>query len=295
MNDSTEAVMVDGDTTTVGRRGAMAKLFAITVGLMTGAAVLQADPASATSGTMVYGAINDAGSNETELRNTIAAEGNTLVVRNQGQGHALYVQTDGPSAVVISGGITGTGTCVEILSGATSGNGVNLYHTADDAGLRVERNNSAVAGAAIDAISDDSGPVYRATSQEQCGEPLFEGTHRGFGAGMQLTLESTTSAAHVIDANQNGIGPAIAAAITNTSSHGNCIKATTNGSAGGAIYGDGGAHARGATLVSNVAQMCLTPGTLATHPASGAAGDLYVDKSTRLWFCKGGTAWHQLA
>lgn len=41
--------------------------------------------------------------------------------------------------------------------------------------------------------------------------------------------------------------------------------------------------------------MKLQPGSPATHPTTGQAGDLYVDKSIRLWFCKGGTAWKQLA
>jgi hypothetical protein len=44
-----------------------------------------------------------------------------------------------------------------------------------------------------------------------------------------------------------------------------------------------------------VAQLRLQPSTLATHPASGAAGDLVVDVNKRLWFCKGGTVWVQLA
>ena len=30
-------------------------------------------------------------------------------------------------------------------------------------------------------------------------------------------------------------------------------------------------------------------------PDSGSTGDLFVDKSNRLWFCKGGTDWKPLA
>jgi hypothetical protein len=46
-----------------------------------------------------------------------------------------------------------------------------------------------------------------------------------------------------------------------------------------------------------VAQIQLVPGTGASHPKGGKAGDLYVDKSARLWFCKtGGTTatWAQV-
>jgi len=39
----------------------------------------------------------------------------------------------------------------------------------------------------------------------------------------------------------------------------------------------------------------LVTSTRATHPTSGRRGDLLVDASGRLWFCKGGTTWKQLA
>ena len=98
----------------------------------------------------------------------------------------------------------------------------------------------------------------------------------------------------MIDATQNGVGAAISTSITNTASTSAAVTATTNGKRN-ALYGNGGAHARGATLVSNVAQMRLTPGPSTSHPANGMAGDLYVDKTNRLWFSKGATSWVQLA
>ena len=39
----------------------------------------------------------------------------------------------------------------------------------------------------------------------------------------------------------------------------------------------------------------LVPSAATVHPASGQMGDLFVDKTGRLWFCKGGTLWKQLA
>lgn len=54
--------------------------------------------------------------------------------------------------------------------------------------------------------------------------------------------------------------------------------------------GRGGVFRSGA-----MAQVRLAPSTELTHPASGKRGDLFVDKSGRLWFCKGGTTWKQLA
>lgn len=52
---------------------------------------------------------------------------------------------------------------------------------------------------------------------------------------------------------------------------------------------------RGGTFAGNVAQLQLQPSAQATHPARGEAGDLFVDATLRLWFCKGGTSWVQVA
>ena len=52
---------------------------------------------------------------------------------------------------------------------------------------------------------------------------------------------------------------------------------------------------RGAVFKGKVASVRLTPATTANHPASGSAGDLYVDSSNRLWFCRGGATWVRLA
>jgi hypothetical protein len=52
---------------------------------------------------------------------------------------------------------------------------------------------------------------------------------------------------------------------------------------------------RGALFIGGPAQIRLAPSSDPTHPGSGKAGDLFVDKSHRLWFCKGGTIWVKLA
>jgi hypothetical protein len=48
-------------------------------------------------------------------------------------------------------------------------------------------------------------------------------------------------------------------------------------------------------LSGGAAAINLVPTTAKTHPVSGHLGDFVVDVSGRLWFCKGGTLWHQLA
>lgn len=55
---------------------------------------------------------------------------------------------------------------------------------------------------------------------------------------------------------------------------------------------------RGVVAQGLLAQLRLTPSTKENHPATGLPGDLFVDASRRLWFCKqGGTKpkWVQLA
>jgi hypothetical protein len=51
---------------------------------------------------------------------------------------------------------------------------------------------------------------------------------------------------------------------------------------------------RGGRFWGKKAQIRLQPSTATTHPASGLAGDLFLDKAKRLWFCKGGTTWVRL-
>jgi hypothetical protein len=52
---------------------------------------------------------------------------------------------------------------------------------------------------------------------------------------------------------------------------------------------------RGVVASGSLAQLRLIPSTQATHPSSGMIGDLFLDKNKRLWFCKGGTTWVQIA
>jgi hypothetical protein len=55
------------------------------------------------------------------------------------------------------------------------------------------------------------------------------------------------------------------------------------------------AGGRGGLFSGGKAQLRLHPSSASTHPTKGQRGDLFVDKSGRLWFCKGRTTWVQLA
>jgi hypothetical protein len=56
-------------------------------------------------------------------------------------------------------------------------------------------------------------------------------------------------------------------------------------------YAQGG---RGGVFDGPLAQLRLIPSTAAMHPGTGAAGDLFVDRSHRLWFCLGGASWKRV-
>jgi len=54
------------------------------------------------------------------------------------------------------------------------------------------------------------------------------------------------------------------------------------------VYGSApGVGGRGGVFKGRAAQVRLAPSSATTHPSSGQAGDLFVDASKRLWFCKG--------
>jgi hypothetical protein len=55
------------------------------------------------------------------------------------------------------------------------------------------------------------------------------------------------------------------------------------------------AQGRGGVFRGPKAQVRLIPSGAATHPTTGVIGDLFLDKNKRLWFCKGGKTWKQIA
>jgi hypothetical protein len=106
------------------------------------------------------------------------------------------------------------------------------------------------------------------------------GSHAGSGWGGYFT---SVSGYGVNAAGGTGIG-VYANGTTGISTLGETFGITARSTAG-----------RGGLFSGFAAQMQLTPGSAATHPTSGQAGDFYVDTSARLWYCKGGTSWVELA
>jgi hypothetical protein len=60
------------------------------------------------------------------------------------------------------------------------------------------------------------------------------------------------------------------------------------------VYGIG-INGRGGVFKGDKAQVRLVASSASTHPSSGILGDLFLDQNKRLWFCKGGAIWTQIA
>jgi hypothetical protein len=113
------------------------------------------------------------------------------------------------------------------------------------------------------------------------------------GSGNAIVANSDSNNSDVcVSIEHDGTGIAVVASITDASSKATSIRATSAGF-GAALEGSS-AHGYGARL-SGALQLRLIPGSASTHPHSGSPGVLFVDHSARLWYCKGGTSWHQLA
>jgi hypothetical protein len=125
----------------------------------------------------------------------------------------------------------------------------------------------------------------------------FRSDNTGTGKGIQVIAATGNAITGQNSGNQptasfaqTGTGRAFQASVTNSSNTQEAIVGLTNGS-GSAVVGSATNNGRGGTFRGKKAQINLTPSADANHPTSGAAGDLFVDASNRLWFCKGGTNW----
>ena len=90
-----------------------------------------------------------------------------------------------------------------------------------------------------------------------------------------------------------GVGIAIVASVANEKSTASASKGTTVGSGAG-VEGQS-AQGVGGKFAGKAAQLQLVPSTASGPPQFGVAGQLFVDRANRLWFCQGGSTWRQLA
>jgi len=174
-------------------------------------------------------------------------------------------------------------------TGLTSTNPTDTLHVSNGAGAPALQLRSG--GAALIATGSTGGGVVGITNGT--GPGVWGRGGAGAGPAVRAEVDSTTSAGSAVDAHTKGTGFAVLASIENTGSKSVAVRAQTTGPGIGIEASS--ALGIGARFAGKVAPLQLVPSAAASHPATGTAGELFVDHSNRLWFCKGGTNWHQLA
>jgi hypothetical protein len=111
--------------------------------------------------------------------------------------------------------------------------------------------------------------------------------------GASSILAEANGTARALVASTLGTSQAVWAHIDNSANTKDSVRAENDGTGAG-IYATS-AKGAGGKFGGKTAQIQLVPSTAASHPASGSAGQLFVDSSKRLWYCRGGSNWAQLA
>ena len=185
-----------------------------------------------------------------------------------GQSHAgmgVYGVGHGGSSGVVGQSDTG-----HAVTGYADGHGATAVYAQSHTGLGV--NAISDSGTAVWASSGSAGAIFADTFSNTV--PAIHGWSEGPSTGIHGQSGGATRSKSPLHTGVYG-------------------SATGDASAVG-VHGSAAAG-RGGLFSGGVAQLNLVPSSAATHPASGQAGDLFLDKSSRLWLCKGGTGWVKLA
>ena len=180
---------------------------------------------------------------------------------------------------------------------------------ADSAGVRAENRGTNSQGFGVWASHSSAGAGVLAQSTGGTGLVAQGGTGvsaSGTGVGVLASGPTAVSASGTTAVAATGQG-ASGVALSATADSAVPAVSSTNAGAGAGVLGTStsgpgvrgvSTKARGGVFSGGAAQIQLQPGTGSTHPKGGVTGDLYADKTGRLWFCKksGKTAtWHQIA
>jgi hypothetical protein len=224
--------------------------------------------AATTPGIMHYGAGNDAGTASTGL--TSANSKSALYVKSTGLGSGIIA--DATSATGRGYGVLGTGDRGAGVAGGTRGNGPGVRAYAEPG----------AGGSALEALTLEGGNSSPTISAHQIGT----------GAGVFSHVENAANPSQALYARTIGVGNAVFGLVANAESRAGAVRASTNGSGPGLAASS--AKGVGGSFAGKTAQVQLVP-SADWHPTSGGAGQLFVDRAKRLWFCRGGRDWHQIA
>ena len=182
-----------------------------------------------------------------------------------------------------------------------------MAHDPDDVGLTLT--NTALGTTTINMVSNvgdalhgkapfSSGAGLRGTSaagngvfgvSTGAGATSIYGLKENAGTAVWGEITDPTSGWGAVFGSTRGSGPGV---IGESSGPGRGTWGRALGTGDG-IYGES-TNGRGGRFKGKKAQIRLDPSTASTHPTSGVAGDIFLDKSKRLWLCKGTTTWARL-
>ncbi len=247
------------------------------VGLGTSAGPARA----AASDPVLLGAVNDAAGTTTTITSAGAATG-TLTVSNDTGSAIVATKTAGTNGAAVDADSSGTNASAIAATG--DGTTPILTATASGSGDAVVANaQTGSTGHAVNAQVTDTASVAS----------VVEVGHSGRGGGVHIVLAQGANARDALDAITFGTGRALYARVANASNNTGAVVAQHDGAGYGIIARAG--TGVGGYFAGPRANLRLAPATAGSHPAVGVVGDVFVDRSARLWFCKGGTAWVQLA
>jgi hypothetical protein len=197
------------------------------------------------------------------------------------------------------------------LGQANDANATTELHTTTNGATLVPLfrvNGAQLSGTSTSMIVDGPGSLRGIALQvngNSGGTGIIASAANGATGTVGLALAASGSnGANAIDASSDK-GTGVAA--SSTSGKGVIGSSTSNtGVAGNSVAGAGvagtsakgagvtGKGRRGGVFSGGLADLQLVPQP-SLHPASGQAGDLFVDKAHHLWFCHGGASWTKLA
>jgi len=260
----------------------------------TGAVLLRPAAAGATPGpaSLLLGTTNDAGADGTILDSSTSDI--TFDVGNTGTGVALRAHNSDSANTNDAAQIehAGAGRAVYVNASNASNTDMALLVEHDGLGEAISGwvNNAASGAAAVKGTSNGTGPTIwgRATATGVA----VRGEATGPGRALEALVSDPNNTHICVYARHDGFGEVVHAFLTNAITPASATWSHTRGTGAGvegvSDRGEGGRFS------GKTAQVRLVP-SAGHHPASGEAGQLFVDVSNNLWFCKGGTSWTQLA
>jgi hypothetical protein len=301
----------------VSRRGLFRKLGAAAAGgvvLAVGSTAFAPTAHADNGDPLIIGAAGNTTTKGTYLQGDLPAGdfyGATLVVDNYGVGPAIRAMGHkGP-------GVEANGAGYELGLSASSINGDAIKAYSSSATGLVSSGH--YAGHGVLGFAGDSGNAVFGVHESGSGDSVV-GLNKSTGRGVFAVIDNPSSKSAALESISNadswalrvlsqhttttspsteiinyGQGPALLVREVAANAQ-NALRVSAAGTGSG-VYATS-TSGRGGTFQGPVASVRLMPGKLATYPKTGSIGDLYVDTTGRLWFCKktGNPAtWKQIA